>query len=129
MVLLCPLFPQARMAATSVWAAAPPLGDTFSVRVGIADHFGWAIAVTASAEHEVIDRRRLELIEADVTAAPIHYDGNRFDVAGVSGLVTEVRASAERASSAALDGLPDTVDSISLRAWPPDFPTDIAVQL
>jgi hypothetical protein len=34
------------------------LGD---VRVGIADHLGWAIAATASADHEVVDRRRIEL--------------------------------------------------------------------
>ena len=30
------------------------------MRLGIADHFGWAIAVTASADHKVVDRRRIE---------------------------------------------------------------------
>jgi hypothetical protein len=30
-----------------------------ALRVGIADHFGWAVAVTASADHEVVDRRRI----------------------------------------------------------------------
>jgi len=99
------------------------------MRVGIADHFGWAIAVTASAEFEVADRRRLELVEPGMTAAPIHYDGHRFDTEGVSALVAEVRASVVRASSAALDALSEAVESISLRAWPPDFPSDIAVQL
>jgi hypothetical protein len=43
-----------------------------------------------------------------------------------------VRASVVRAASAALDeiaaALPEPVVSISLRAWPPDFPDDIAVQ-
>jgi hypothetical protein len=29
------------------------------MRVAIADHLGWAIAVTASADHEVVDRRRI----------------------------------------------------------------------
>jgi hypothetical protein len=33
------------------------------MRLGIAHHLGWAIAITASADHEVIDRRRIELIE------------------------------------------------------------------
>jgi hypothetical protein len=56
------------------------------VRIGIADHLGWAIAVTASANYEVIDGRRIELAEPGWTAAPIHYDGHRFDVAGMTAL-------------------------------------------
>jgi hypothetical protein len=102
------------------------------VRLGIADHFGWAVAVTASADHEVVDRRRIELVEPGVPAAPIHYDSKRLDVAATAALVAEVRASVVRATSAALDelaaALPAPVVSISLRTWPPDFPDDIAVQ-
>jgi len=102
------------------------------VRVGIADHFGWAIAVTASGDHEVVDRRRIELIEPGVSPAPIHYESRRLDVGETVALVAEARASIVRASSAALDdlaaALPAPVRSISLRAWPLDFPDDIAVQ-
>lgn len=102
------------------------------MRVGIADHLGWAVAVTASAEHDVVDRRRIELIEPGLPAAPIHYEGKRLDVAGTVALVAKVRASVVRATSAALDelatALPAPVVSISLRAWPLDFPEDIAVQ-
>jgi hypothetical protein len=102
------------------------------VRLGIADHLGWAIAVTASADHEVVDRRRIELIEPGVSSAPIHYESQRLDVAATVALVAKVRASVVRASSAALDeiaaALPAPVRSISLRAWPLDFPEDIAVQ-
>jgi hypothetical protein len=105
------------------------LGD---VRVGIADHLGWAIAVTASADHEVVDRRRIELIEPSLSPAPIHYESRRLDVAATVSLVARVRASVARASSAALEelatALPAPVRSISLRAWPLDFPDDIAVQ-
>ena len=36
------------------------------VRLGIADHLGWAVAVTASPDHEVVDRRRIELIEPGI---------------------------------------------------------------
>ena len=83
------------------------------MRVGIADHFGWAVAVTASADHEVVDRRRLELVEPGVTAAPIHYESHRLDDAGTAALVEEVRASVARATSASLDelaaALPDPV--------------------
>jgi hypothetical protein len=102
------------------------------VRLGIADHLGWAIAVTASADHEVVDRRRVELIEPGLSSAPIHYESRHLDVAATVALVANVRASVVRASSAALDeiaaALPAPVRSISLRAWPLDFPDDIAVQ-
>jgi len=101
------------------------------MRLGIADHFGWAVAVTASAEYEVVDRRRLELIEPGITAAPVHYDSARLDVAGTAALVEVVRASVARAASTAFDelqaALPSPIVSISLRTWPPDFPTEIAV--
>ena len=102
------------------------------MRLGIADHFGWAVAVTASGDHRVVDRRRLELIEPGVTSAPIHYEGHRLDVAATAALVARVQASVLRAASAALDelaaALPEPIVSMSLRAWPPDFPEDIAVQ-
>jgi hypothetical protein len=102
------------------------------MRVGVFDHFGWAVVVTASADHEVVDRRRIELIEPGMTAAPIHYESRHLDVAGTAALVAKARASAVRATSAALDelafALPAPVVSISLRAWPLDFPDDIAVQ-
>ena len=107
-------------------------GNIGAVRLGIADHFGWAVAVAASADHEVVDRRRIELVEPGVTPAPIHYDSGKLDVAATTALVAEVRASVVRATSAALDelaaALPEPVVSLSLRAWPPDFPADIAVQ-
>src|SRR6202035_4388186 len=99
------------------------------MRVAIADHLGWAGAVTASADHQVVDRRRIELVEPGVSAAPIHYDSRRLDVAATAALVAKVRASVVRATSTALDeleaALPGRVLSISLRAWPPEFPDDI----
>jgi hypothetical protein len=103
-----------------------------TLRLGLADHFGWAVAVTVSADHEVVDRRRIELVEPGVCAAPIHYEGKRLDVAATAALVAEVRASIARATAAAFDelevALPAPIVSISLRTWPPDFPEDIAVQ-
>ena len=102
------------------------------MRVGIADHLGWAVAVTASDDHAVVDRRRIALVEPDVSPAPIHYESGGLDVAVTTALVAEVRASVARAASAAFDelatALPGPVLSISLRTWPPDFPDDISVQ-
>src|SRR5438093_1001757 len=109
-----------------------PQGMIDDVRLGIADHLGWAVAVTATAEHEVVDRRRVELIESGVPPAPIEHEAQRLSVAAAGALVAKVRASVNRATSAALDdianALPAPVVSISLRAWPPDFPDDIVVQ-
>ena len=102
------------------------------MRLGISDHLGWAIAVAASADHEVADRRRIELIEPGLSPAPIHYESRRFDVAATAALVAKVRASVVRATSAALDEIATALHvpvlSISLRSWPMDFPDDIAVQ-
>ena len=102
------------------------------MRLGIAHHLGWAVAVTASRDYQVVDRRRIELIEPGLSPAPIHYESSRLDVAATAELVAQVRASVVRATSAALDALagalPAPVLSISLRAWPSDFPDDIAVQ-
>ncbi|SEH01241.1 hypothetical protein SAMN05444920_119171 [Nonomuraea solani] len=98
------------------------------MRAGIAHHFGWAVAVTASDDHQVVDRRRIELIEPGVPPAPVHHPGAPLDDAALSDLVARVRASAIRATSASLDELPGPIVSISIRAWPPGFPDDIAVQ-
>ena len=111
------------------------------MRLGIAHHFGWAVAVTASPEHRVVDRRRIELIGPGVPAAPIHHEGGPhllhrsaepLDDEALAALVAEVRTSVARATSAALDELaaasPEPIVSVSLRAWPADFPDDVAVQ-
>jgi hypothetical protein len=98
------------------------------MRLGIADHLGWAVAVTAGPDHTVVDRRRIELVEPGVSAAPIHYESARLDVPATEALVATVRASVVRATLAALDELPGPIASISLRFWPADFPEDIAVQ-
>jgi hypothetical protein len=109
------------------------------MRIGIAHHLGWAVAVTASADHVVVDRRRLELIEPGHPTAPIHHEGGLhpmhrsgepLDDGALEALVTRVRRSVIRATAAALDDLvaelTEPIRSISLRAWP-DLPGDIAV--
>jgi hypothetical protein len=111
------------------------------MRLGIAHHLGWAVAVTAAADHDVVDRRRIELIEPGLPAAPIHHEGGPhllhrraepLDDTALAALVARVRASAVRATSTALDeitdALPEPIVSMSLRAWAADFPDDIAVQ-
>lgn len=111
------------------------------MRLGIAHHLGWAVVVAASADLTVVDRWRIELIEPDLPAAPIHHEGGPHhlhrmaespDDTALSGLVAAVRASVVRTTSAALDEiaktLPEPIVSMSLRTWPTDFPQDIALQ-
>lgn len=116
-------------------------GATAGLRIGIAHHYGWAVAVTADADHEVVDRRRIELLGDGLPAAPVHHEGGPHELHRtgpplsddeLAALVAEVRASAVTTSSASLDALAAAVErpiaSLSLRGWPADFPTDIAVQ-
>ena len=102
------------------------------MRLGVAHHLGWAVAVTASSDHQVVDRRRIDLIEPGMASAPIHHEGKPLDDDATAALVARVRASAVRATSASLDqlaaALREPIMSMSLRAWPLDFPDDIAVQ-
>ncbi len=101
------------------------------MRAGIAHHLGWAVAVTASADHEVVDRRRIELIEPGMPAALIEHETKPLDDDAAARMVAGARASALRATSASLDqlaaSLPGPIVSMSLRAWPLDFPDDIVV--
>ena len=111
------------------------------MRLGIAHHYGWAVAVTATPDHRVVDRRQISLIEPGVPPAPIHHEGGlhalhrssgHLDDPALEALVGEVRASVARAASLELNDLAATVDgpikSISIRGWPLDFPHEIAVQ-
>ncbi|XVQ11882.1 hypothetical protein ACQP1W_04670 [Spirillospora sp. CA-255316] len=115
-----------------IWPGGGSRDRIGAVHLGIAHHFGWAVAVTASADHEVVDRRRIELVEPGMPTAPIHHEGRSLDDKAAAALVAKVRASAVRAASAALDelatALPEPIVSMSLRAWQADFPEDIAVQ-
>jgi hypothetical protein len=123
------------------WHGLMAGGRIGGVRLGIAHHFGWAVAVTASADHSVVDRRRIELIEPGMPTAPIHHEGGPhpfhrsaepLDDSCLAALVSAVRASVVRATSVALDelatALPEPIVSMSIRAWPADFPEKIAVQ-
>jgi hypothetical protein len=111
------------------------------MHLGVAHHLGWAVAVTASDDYEVVDRRRIELVEPGLSAAPIHYEGGAHELHregeprdddALAALVAEVRASVLRTASAAFDdlerALPERIVSMSVRAWPTDFPADISVQ-
>jgi hypothetical protein len=111
------------------------------MRVGVAHHLGWAVVVVADVDHTVVERRRIDLIEPGLPAAPVHHEGGAhllhrtgvpLDDDALAALVSAVRASVLRSTTAALDELeartPEPVVSLSVRAWPADFPDEIGVQ-
>jgi hypothetical protein len=55
--------------------------------LGIARHLGWAVVVAASAGTQIVDRRRIELIEPAVPAAPIEHDSQPLAGAAAAGTV------------------------------------------
>lgn len=89
--------------------------------------------MTVSPGHEVVDRRRIELLGPGPPNAPVHHPDQGLGLADVEDLVARVRASAARMTSASLDELaaapPGPVESVHLRALPAGFSTDIAVLL
>lgn len=113
-------------------------GILLSMRLGIAHHLGWAVAVVATGEHRVVERRRIELVGAGLPSAPIHHEGGPHEMHRtgpplgddeLAELVARVRASAVATTAAELGRLQEAVAepivSLSVRAWPDDFPTDI----
>ena len=95
-----------------------PRWQHLGMRVGIAHHFGWAVAVTATPDFEVVDRRRIELIEPGLPVAPIHHEGGThemhrsgepLDDDALAALVAEVRQSVVSTTGASLEELENSL--------------------
>ncbi|HET9361875.1 MAG TPA: hypothetical protein VFO58_19115 [Vicinamibacterales bacterium] len=64
--------------------------------LGAAVHNGWAILVTIDADGRrpaVVDRRRVELIAAEVPSNPFHHEGLRLPLTEAAAVVERSRAS------------------------------------
>lgn len=89
--------------------------------VGVSDHGGWAILVTADRDGRLLDRRRVELVDDAQPAIPHHHQAQLLPVARGVALVERVRASAHAHAERALDDLAvsvPTVRGIALRVCP-----------
>ena len=64
--------------------------------IGVSDHGGWAVMVTASGDGTLLDRRRVELVDEDLPKIPHHSEGQGLPIEEAVALVERVRASAER---------------------------------
>ena len=110
------------------------------VVAGIADHNGWAIFVSVSANDgspEVVDRRRVELIEPGLPKQPYEHETVGMNAAEAERLVQEVRESAVHCAERALSQLRSSLGSklgagretvsIALRVAPlPRLPCSVA---
>src|SRR6266853_1043952 len=78
------------------------------VAAGVADHSGWAIFVSVSAKDgspEVVDRRRVELIEPGLPKQPYEHETAGMNADEAERLVQEVRESAAHCAERALSRL------------------------
>lgn len=104
---------------------------TEPVVAGASDHAGWVILVTATSDGELLDRRRIELVDEGLPVMPHHHDGQKLPTKDAVALVERVRSSAERNAEARLGALAAEVPAIAgiaLRACPP-LPETIAERI
>lgn len=108
--------------------------------VGVADHSGWAVLVTAMPDGAVVDRRRVELVDDELPRLPHHHEaqwalGRYLDVPWARPcsleealrLIELVRAAAARHAKDCLDvvagAVPAKIAGIAMRACPKLPPT------
>src|SRR5690348_15874590 len=100
--------------------------------IGVSDHGGWAILVTADAHGALLDRRRVELVDEGLPKIPHHSEGQRLPLDQAVELVERVRASAEGRSKLVFDtlaaALAGRIRGIALRQCP-ELPPTIAERI
>ena len=99
--------------------------------IGVSDHGGWAVLVTATRDGTLLDRRRVDLVDEDLPKLPHHHDAQGLPLDEAVALVERVRASAERHAAAALEAVAMTtprIAGVALRKLQ-DLPATIAERL
>jgi hypothetical protein len=94
------------------------------VAVGVADHNGWAILVSAGFDHGepvVVDRRRVDLVEKGVPSQPYHHETLALGDAEAERLLRKVEQSIAACTARALDRL-------STDLWPRHRVRSIAIR-
>ena len=94
--------------------------------IGISDHGGWAVLVTASGDGKLLDRRRVELLDRGLPTLPHHHPARGSSLEQAIQMVERVRSSAERNAVLALDAVASAVPRIhgvALRECQPLPPT------
>jgi len=94
--------------------------------IGVADHGGWAVLVTAARDGALLDRRRVELVDDELPAIPHHHEAQMLPLDEAVALIERVRVSAERHAVLALEAVATAVPDIrgiALRDYQPLPPT------
>jgi hypothetical protein len=117
-------------------AGDPKRSNGRPVVVGVADHNGWAVLVTAAAvngEPAVVDRRRVRLIEKGVPSQPYHHETLDLGDTEAEQLLRKVRQSIAACTALAFDRLAADlspgyrVSSMTIRQPPlPHLPATVA---
>jgi hypothetical protein len=99
--------------------------------IGVSDHGGWAVLVTATRDGTLLDRRRVELVDESLPGLPHHHEGQLLPMDRAVALVERVRVSAEKHAVLALDAVAMAVPrilGIALRSCP-QLPATIAERI
>ncbi len=100
--------------------------------IGVSDHGGWAVLVTAAGDGTLLDRRHVELVDEDLPKIPHHSEGQGLPIDKAVALVERVRASAERHAKLVLEAVATTVPchihGVALRQCP-ELPPTIAERI
>jgi hypothetical protein len=112
-----------------------PADPTTEYSIGIEDHYAWAnlVSVTTSGPDELLlDKRRVELLDPQLTASPYHHDTLHMPLSEAEELVRTVKASANRRAESAFSSLlrelaPAKCRGIAIRVPPlPALPATVA---
>ena len=100
--------------------------------IGVSDHGGWAVLVTADGDGTLLDRRRVELVDEGLPKIPHHSEGQVLPLDEAIELVERVWASAERHAKLVLDAVamavPGRILGIAVRQCP-ELPPTIAERI
>src|SRR6202034_2464866 len=95
--------------------------------IGVSDHGGWAVLVTATGDGTLLDRRRVELVDENLPKIPHHSEGQTLPLHEAVALVERVRVSAERHARLGLEAVamtaPGRILGVALRQCPALPPT------
>jgi len=80
--------------------------------IGVSDHGGWAVLVTAARDGTLLDRRRVALVDEGLPKLPHHHEGQTLPLDEAVALVERVCVSAERHAVLALDAVTMAVPRI-----------------
>ncbi len=100
--------------------------------VGVADHAGWAVLITATGEGSLLDRRRVALVAEDLPKLPHHHEAQALPLPEAEALIGRVQASTASHARACLDALAretaTPIHGIAIRACPA-LPETVAARI